>query len=161
MAWPYAVYCATRYLRDVDAAYDLMDAAVDNTEEYYIRFNGARNSVQLFYRIVSVLKRLSKQRAWNNREIASGTLSDLEILAGKLSSKPQLEQNAYVRQILAEMSERSRKITVWRLEGHTWRQIAQVLNANYTTVRRTYHKELRALLFPSSDSHGSSSAGED
>lgn len=44
MAWPYAVYCATRYLRDVDAAYDLMDAVVGNTEEYYIRFNGARNS---------------------------------------------------------------------------------------------------------------------
>ena len=161
MAWPYAVYCATRYLRDVDAAYDLMDAAVGNTEEYYIRFNGARNSVQLFYRIVSVLKRLSKHRAWNNREIASGTLSDLESLADKLSSKPQLEQNAYVQQILAEMSERSRKITLWRLEGHSWRQIAQVLNANYTTVRRTYHKELRGLLFPSSDSHGSSSAGED
>jgi len=33
IAWPYALYCATRYLHDIHAAYDLMDAAVSNTGE--------------------------------------------------------------------------------------------------------------------------------
>jgi hypothetical protein len=49
------------------------------------------------------------------------------------------------------MSERSRKITYLRLAGHTWRQIAHALEASYVTVRRVYHKELRALLFVSSE----------
>ena len=42
LAWPYALYCATRYLHDIHAAYDLMDAAVSNTERYYERFQGER-----------------------------------------------------------------------------------------------------------------------
>ena len=84
LAWPYALYCATRYLHDIHAAYDLMDAAVSNTEQYYARFQGERTSTQLFYRIVSVLKRLSKQRVQNNREVFCGSLDDLEVLATAL-----------------------------------------------------------------------------
>ena len=160
LAWPYALFCATRYLRDIHAAYDLMDAAVSNAEQYYERFNGNRTSTQIFYRIISVLKRLSKQRVQNNREIPSGSLPDLEVKARTLSSQPEAEQRAYVQQILAQMTERSRKITYWRIEGHTWRQIGDKLNVNHTAVRRAYHRELRRLLFPAFDSQ-SSGEGED
>jgi hypothetical protein len=153
LAWPYAVYCATRYLRDVDAAYDLMDAAVSNAEKYYARFHGERTFIQLSYRIMSVLKRLAKQRARNNREISYGSLSDLGILGTDFSSKSEAEQTAYINEVLGKMSERSRQITYWRLAGHSWRQIADTLEANYVTVRRSYHKELRGLLFPSFDKH--------
>jgi RNA polymerase sigma factor (sigma-70 family) len=152
LAWPYALYCATRYLRDVHAAYDLMDAAVSNAEKYYERFQGERTFAQVFYRIVSVLKRLSKQRVQNNREISCGSLYDLEILlATELSFQPEEDQAAYIGQILGRMSERSRKITYWRLAGHTWRQIADALESNHPTVRRVYLKELRGLLSPSAD----------
>ena len=65
-----------------------------------------------------------------------------------------------MQQILAQMSERSRKITFWRIEGHTWRQIADKLNVNHTAARRAYHRELRRLLFPGFDSQ-SSGEGED
>jgi len=150
-AWPYALFCATLYLHDVHAAYDLMDAAVLNAEHYYERFHGERTSTQLFYRIVSVLKRLSKQRVRNNREISYGSLSNLEILGTAISSKSEADQTAYINQVLGRMSERSRQITYWRLAGHSWRQIADTLEASYTTVRRAYHKELLGLLFPSSD----------
>ena len=106
LAWPYALFCATRYLHDIHAAYDLMDAAVSNAEQYYERFHGNRTSSQIFYRIISVLKRLSKQRVQNNREIPSGSLPDLEVKARTLSSQPEAEQRAYVEQILAQMTER-------------------------------------------------------
>jgi len=132
-----------------------MDAAVSNAEQYYERFHGERTSTQLFYRIVSVLKRLSKQRVRNNRETSYGSLSDLEILARAISSKSEADQTAYINQMLGQMSERSREITYWRLAGHSWRQIADTLEASYTTVRRAYHKELRGLLFPSSDNPSS------
>ena len=155
LTWPYAVYCATCYLHDIHAAYDLMDAAVSNAEQYYERFHGERTSTQLFFRILSVLKRLSKQRVQNNREISCGSLYDLEILATALSSKSQADQTAYIAQVLGRMSERSRKITYWRLAGHTWRQIADALEASYVTVRRVYHKELRGLLLASSDTPSS------
>jgi RNA polymerase sigma factor (sigma-70 family) len=151
LTWPYAIYCATCYLHDIHAAYDLMDAAVSNAEQYYERFQGERTFTQLFYRIVSVLKRLSKKRVQNNREISCGSLYDLEILARALSSKSEADQTAHIGQVLGRMSERSRKITYWRLAGHSWRQIADALEASYVTVRRVYHKELRGLLFASSE----------
>jgi hypothetical protein len=128
-----------------------MDAAISNAEQYYERFKGERTSTQLFYRILSVLKRLSKQRVQNNREILCGSLYDLDILATALSAKSEVDQTAYIAQVLGRMTERSRKITYWRLAGHTWRQIADALDGSYVTVRRVYHKELRGLLFASSD----------
>lgn len=155
LAWPYALYCASRYLHDLHAAYDLMDDAVSNAEQYYQRFHGERTSAQLFHRIVSVLKRLSKQRAQNNREIPSGGLSDMELLAKTLSVKPEAEQQTYAAQIYEQMSNRSKMITHWRLEGHTWREIAERLEVNHTAARRTYLKELRGLLFASSEGYKS------
>jgi RNA polymerase sigma factor (sigma-70 family) len=152
LAWPYAVYCATRYLHDTDAAFDLMDAAVSNAERYYQRFEGRRTSIQLYYRIVSVLKRLSKQRGGKWREIPKGSIFELENLAGSLSAKSETEQTAFINQVIDKLSERSRKITSWRLAGHTWRQIAKELGASHVTVQRVYHKELRRLLSPSSRS---------
>jgi DNA-binding NarL/FixJ family response regulator len=122
-----------------------MDAAVSNAEEYYERFHGNRTSSQILHRILSVLKRLSKQRAQNNHEIPSGSLPDLERRARTLSSKPEAEQRAYVEQVLAQMSERSRKVTTWRMEGHTWRQIADRLDVNHAAVQRAYRRELRRL----------------
>ena len=155
LAWPYALYCAGRYLHDLHAAYDLMDAAVCNAERYYERFLGERSSRQLFYRVVSVLKRLSKQRARNNREVSYGSLSNLEILAAAFRSRPEAEQTAYINQVLERMSVRSQKITNWRLAGHSWRQIAEILESNQATVRRVYQKELRTLLSPSLEMRGS------
>lgn len=160
LAWPYALFCATRYLHDVHAAYDLMDDAVSNAEEYYERFNGNRTFSQIFHRVLSVLRRISKQRGLNNREIPSGTLPDLERKAHALSSKPEAEQSVYVEQLLARMTDRSRKITIWRSEGHTWRQIAGKLKVNHAAVRRAYYRELRRLLSPASDDR-SSLEGED
>lgn len=155
LAWPYAVYCATRYLHDVHAAYDLMDAAVCNAESYYERFQHERTPTQLFYRVISVLKRLSKQRVRNNREVSYGSLSDLEILATAFSTRSDTEQRAYINQVLARMGERSRKITQWRLAGHSWRQIAEALQSSPATIRRSYRKELRRLLLMSSEWPGS------
>jgi hypothetical protein len=133
-----------------------MDAAVSNAEQYYERFQGERTFAQVFYRIVSVLKRLSKQRVQNSREIFCGSLYDLEnLLATALSTQSEADQAAYIDQILGRMSERSRKITYWRLAGHTWRQIADALEASHVTVRRVYLKELRGLLSASTDGPGS------
>ena len=151
LAWPYALLCATRYLHDVHAAYDLMDAAVSNAEEYYERFNGNRTFSQIFHRVLSVLKRISKQRALNAHEVPSGSLQDLERKAHFFTSKSEAEQSAYVRELLAQMTDRSRKITIWRTEGHTWRQIAGKLKVNHAAVRRAYYRELRRLLSPGSD----------
>src|ERR1019366_3704405 len=156
LAWPYALYCATRFLHDPQIAYELMDEAVENAERYYERFNRQRSSVQLFYRISSVIRRLSKHRANSKREIAKGSISDLEELAQRHSDGSDAEQAAFVRQILEKMSERSRQIAYWRLAGHSWRQIAEELSSNHITVRRVFHTEIRGLLFLSSgtDSFG-------
>ena len=145
LAWPYACYCARRYLHDPDAAYDLMDAAVANAEQYYMRFEGSRTPAQLLHRLLSVLKRLSKQAVKRRREVPSGLLLDLELLPQNLASKADVEQELYVAQMLARLTERSRLITYWRMEGYTWRQIADQLGADHTTVRRAYRRELRAL----------------
>ena len=145
IAWPYAVYCATRYHRDPQLAYELMDAAVENAARYLDRFNGRRSAIQLSYRIISVIKRLSKQRA-NNKEIALGMLSDLELLAQSFRAVSDLEQDAFVRQVFDRTTDRTRQILQWRLAGHTWRQIADELGASRITVWRDVQKEIRGLL---------------
>ena len=144
LAWPYALLCATRYLHDVQAAYDLMDAAVSNAEEYYERFNGNRTFSQIFHRVLSVLKRSSKQRALNSREVPSGSLPDLERKAHALTSKPEAEQTAYVRQLLAQMTVRSRKITIWRTEGHTGQANEALQHVSNPALRGRYYQLLTA-----------------
>lgn len=160
LAWPYAVYCAARYHHDSHLAYDLMDQAVENAEQYYERFTGQCSAVQLSYRIVSVIKRLSKQRENRNREIAAGTLSDLEILTDRLAAKSEIEQDGYIHQLLGRMTGRTREIVYWRLAGHTWRQIADDLGANHITLWREVRTEIRGLLQLNSDTHDSDEGDE-
>jgi RNA polymerase sigma factor (sigma-70 family) len=160
LAWPYALYCASRYLHDHQAAYDLMDHAVESAERYYERFHGQRNSAQLFSHLTSVIRRRSKQVVRGRKEISSGSLSDLDVFAHSHAAQSDAEQIAYIHQLLDRMSARSRQIAYWRLAGHSWRQIARRLNANFLTVRRIFHKEMRGLLFPASDSHTSQEGRE-
>ena len=160
LAWPYAVYCTKHYHNDPDIAYDLMDAAVQNAERYYGRFNGERTVLQLSCRITSVIKRLSKQRA-NRSEMAVGSVSELELLARSFSAKSHIEQDAFVRQVLDRMSPRARRIVIWRLAGHTWRQIAGELDANHITVWRQAKKEILSLLELESDIAGTEKRGEE
>ncbi len=159
LAWPYALYCATRYHHDPDFAYDLMDAAVQNAERYYRRFDGERTALQLTYRITSVVRRLSKRRA-HRSEMAVGTLSELELLARRLAVQSNIEQDAFIRRVLERMTARTRRIVYWRLAGHTWRQIADELGVDHITVWRQTKKELLGLLELKSDSHDPEERGE-
>jgi len=152
LAWPYVVYCASRFLHDPHIAYDLMDDAVANARHYYERFQGKRTAIQLWHRICSVAKRLSKAQAAGNRELFEGSLVDLEIFSLYYSAKPEAEQNAVVEQILSRLSDQTRKIAYWRLAGHSWEQIAEWLGSNHMTVRRVLHREINGLLFPRSGS---------
>jgi RNA polymerase sigma factor (sigma-70 family) len=159
LAWPYAVYCATRYHHDSQVAYELMDAAVENAERYYERFNGQRSAIQLSYRIISVIKRTSRQRA-NRNEVTLGTLSELDLVTQAFQSKTDTEQDVIMRQILARMSERTRQVVRWREAGHSWRQIADELGADHITVWRQTTREIRGLLELKSDTHDPKERGE-
>ena len=159
LAWPYAIYCAKRYHRDPDFAYDLMDAAVDNAERYYERFEGKRTALQISYRIFSVIKRLSKRRA-NRNEVAVGALSDVEVFARNFAARSNIEQDAIMRQILERMSDRTRMIYRWREAGASWRQIAEELGADRITLWRQTRNEIRGLLELESATNDSHERGE-
>ena len=159
LAWPYALYCATRYHHDPDLAYDLMDGAVENAERYCARFEGKRTVLQLSYRITSVIRRLSKHRA-NRSEMAVGSVPELERLARSFAAKSDIEQDAHIRQVLDRMSPRTRRIVHWRLAGHTWRQIADELGADHITVWRQAKKEMLGLLELKSDTPNAEERGE-
>lgn len=136
-----------------------MDAAVQNAERYYERFDGKRTALQLSFRITSVIKRLSKQRA-SKSEMAVGSLSELELLARGFAGKSDIEQDAFVRQVLDRMTHRTRRIVIWRLAGHTWRQIADELGADHITVWRQAKKEIIGLLELKSDTPDAEEQGE-
>jgi len=152
LAWPYAVYRAKRYHGDPDFAYDLMDEAVQNAERYYERSNRQRTALQLAYRIISVVKRISRQRS-SRSEMAVGTLSELELLAQSFAEKCEIEQDALINQILHRMNPRTRQIVRWRLAGHTWRQIADEIGADHITIWRQTKREILGLLELRSDTH--------
>jgi DNA-directed RNA polymerase specialized sigma24 family protein len=159
LAWPYAVFCAKYYHNDPDFAYDLMDAAVQNAERYYARFDGKRTVLQLSYRITSVIKRISKQRT-SRSEIAVGSVPEMELLECTFAANPDIEQDAFIRQVLERMTTRTRRIVLWRLGGHTWRQIADELGVDRLTLWRQTKKEILGLLELRSDTHLPEERGE-
>lgn len=148
-AWPYAVYCATRYHQDIHVAHELMDDAVEKTERYLANFNEEPPPKRVWYYLISVIKRLSKKRV-RFQEVPSGSLSDLERISQHLARGTPQDESAYVSQIVARMTPQTKQIYYWRLAGHSFRQIARELESDHATIMRAYSKELRALILPGS-----------
>jgi hypothetical protein len=148
-AWPYAVYCATHYHRDIHVAHELMDDAVEKTERYLTNSDEEPPPKRAWYYIISVLKRLSKERI-QHQEVLSGSLSDLELIAQRLARGTPQEESAYVNQLVSRMAPQTRQIYYWRLAGHSFRQIARELQSDHATIIRAYNKELRELILPRS-----------
>jgi hypothetical protein len=156
-AWPYAVYCAIRYHRDLHVAHELMDEAVVKTKRYLASCDNEYTSKRVWYYILSVLKRLSKERL-RHQEVLYGSLSDLEPIAQHLARGTLQEESVYVNQIVSRMTPQGRQIFYWSLAGYSFRQIARELKSDHVTIIRAYNKELRELILPGSF-EGQSSLG--
>lgn len=142
-AWPYALLCGWTYLNDRDAAHDLMDQAVQNACEYLGR-HPETSPEKMTARIKSVVRRYAKQiMARKRRELAYGSLNDLEKM---YIGQPEAEQRAYARELLARLSPFAQSIAKWRWLGYTWREIAEDLEIDHTVVRRAYFREVESLL---------------
>ena len=148
LAWPYALYCATRFHRDVHVAHELMDEALPKAEQYILRSGRERELKQVCYRLLSLVKRLSKQRL-RHAELPAGLLSDLEHITHQLGTSTPQEASAYLNQLLSRMSPQTRQIIHWRAAGHSFRQIAKELRCDHATIIRAYNRELRELVRPS------------
>jgi len=142
-AWPYALLCAWTYLNDRDLAHDLMEHAVRNAGEYFARHPDS--TVQkLTARIRSVIRRRAKQAAHQRRrEVASGSLLDLEHLR---PSAGEVEEGAIASELFSRLSPFAQNILHRREFGYTWRDIAAELDLDHTVVRRAYFRELQSLL---------------
>lgn len=148
LAWPYALYCATRFHRDIHVAHELMDEALPKAEQYILRSGRERELKPVCYRLLSLVKRLSKQRL-RRAELPAGLLSDLEQITQQLGTSTPQEASAYLNQLLSRMSPQTRQIIHWRAAGHSFRQIAKELHSDHATIIRAYNRELRELVRPS------------
>jgi hypothetical protein len=106
-------------------------------------------SKRVWYYILSVLKRLSKERL-RHQEVLYGSLSDLEPIAQHLARGTLQEESVYVNQIVSRMTPQGRQIFYWSLAGYSFRQIARELKSDHVTIIRAYNKELRELILPGS-----------
>ena len=142
-AWPYAQLCAWTYLNDRDLAHDLMEHAVRNTGEYFSRHPDTTEQ-KLAARIRSVIRRRAKQIAHQRRrEVASGSLLDLEHLR---ASAGEVEESAISSQLFSRLSPFAQNVLHRREFGYTWRDIAAEFDLDHTVVRRAYFRELQSLL---------------
>jgi DNA-directed RNA polymerase specialized sigma24 family protein len=142
-AWPYALLCAWTYLNDRDAAHDLMEHAVRNAGEYFVRHPDSTEQ-KLNARIRSVLRRRAKQIAnQRHREIASGSLVDLEHLR---AVSGQVEEMAIANELFSRLSPFAQSVLNRREFGYKWREIAAELDLDHTVVRRAYFRELQSFL---------------
>ena len=148
LTWPYALYCATRFHRDIHVAHELMDEALPKAERYVLRSGRERELKQVCYRLLSLVKRLSRQRL-HHPELPAGLLSDLEQITHQLGTSTPQEASAYLNQLLSRMSPQTRQIIHWRAAGHSFRQIAKELHSDHATIIRAYNRELRELVRPS------------
>ncbi|MGC8549273.1 MAG: hypothetical protein ACP5M4_06190 [Acidobacteriaceae bacterium] len=142
-AWPYALLCAWTYLNDRDLAHDLMEHAVRNAGDYFARHPESKEQ-KLTARIRSVIRRRAKQIAHQRRrEVASGSLLDLEHLR---ASTGEVEESAISSQLFSRLSPFAQNVLHRRKFGYTWRDIAAELDLDHTVVRRAYFRELQSLL---------------
>jgi hypothetical protein len=142
-AWPYALLCAWTYLNDHQAAYELMDHAVQNAYNYVRRHPDASLS-KLTARLKSVIRRRTKQlNSKHSREVLLGSLHDMERLSADQS---EVEQRVYANEVLAQLSPFAKLILGWRWYGYSWREIARELDMDHTAVRRAYFRELEVVL---------------
>ena len=153
LTWPYALYCATRFHRDIHVAHELMDEALPRAERYILRSGRERELKQVCYRLLSLVKRLSRQRL-RHAELPAGLLSDLEQITHQLGTSTPQEARAYLNQLLSRMSPQTRQIIHWRAAGHSFRQIAKDLGSDHVTIIRAYYRELRELILPASSPKG-------
>jgi RNA polymerase sigma factor (sigma-70 family) len=146
--WSYALWCAWTYLHDRDAAFDLMDRAIENTAGYASRLNGTATEQRLIWRMRSVLKRLAKQEVKKHSlEVPYGLLADLESARSQAQQEiPKFEQAVETKDILKKLSPEARNILKWTAMGYSWRQIAKQLGVDRMTLRRTYDKEIATVL---------------
>lgn len=154
LVWPYAVYCAMRYHQDIHVAHELMDEALPKAEQYILRSGRERELRQVWYYLISLVKRLSKERS-RHTELPAGSLIDLEQIARHLAPSTPQDESAYVNQLLSRMSPRTRQIIHCRVDGHSFRQIAKDLGSDHVTIIRAYYRELRELILPASSPKGS------
>jgi DNA-directed RNA polymerase specialized sigma24 family protein len=142
-AWPYAIGKFWTYLNDREAAYDLMDHAVENSSRYAVRQPDSPTN-KLTWRIKNVIKRRAQQQAAKTRrEIPYGSLADLEkVYVGQ----PEAEQRVYANELLERLSPFAQSIVKWRWLGYSWREIAVHFQMDHTTVRRAYFREVESLL---------------
>lgn len=144
-AWPYAVYCATLYHRDIHVAHELMDHAVLKTAHYLARAGLRQPSAKtVSSHLLGGLKRLSKRRL-RHHEILSGSFSDLELIPQHLARDTAQEESVYIRQLVSKMTPRMKQIFYWRVVGHTFREIAAEMKLDHATIVRIYNKEIRGL----------------
>ena len=142
-AWSYARLCAWTYLNDRDEAHDLMEHAVRNAGKYLSRHPESTEQ-KLLARIRSVIRRRAKQIAHQRRrEVASGSLLDLEHLG---TYEGDVEENAIANELFSRLSRFAQTVLNRRWIGYTWREIAAELDLDHTVVRRAYFRELQSLL---------------
>ncbi|MFZ0395082.1 MAG: hypothetical protein WBX09_19865 [Terracidiphilus sp.] len=123
-------------------AYDLMEHALSNAGEYFARHPDSTEQ-KLTARIRSVIRRRAKQIAHQRRrEVASGSLLDLEHLR---VSAGEVEESAIENELLLRLSPFAQSVFNRREFGYTWRDIAAELDLDHTVVRRAYFRELQSL----------------
>lgn len=149
--WRYAVYCAWSYLNDRDAAYDLMDYAMEKMCKYIGRSSSQLRTGKLSSRFHSLVKRRAKQLARRRQtEVALGTLADLANLYQNLKQQPHEEQRLYVQEVLDKISPQARAVAAWRMMGYSWRWIGSNLGIEHSNLRRAFLREVLAALKTSS-----------
>lgn len=145
--WSYAVWCAWTYLHDHDAAFDLMDAAVENVAAYVSRLDGCCTEERITCRLRSVLKRVAKQKAKKRRlEFPCGLLTDLENIISLQTQPSDLEQMIVVRDIVRRLSPQAKAILDWLTMGYSWRQIARHIGVDRMKLRRAYDREINSVV---------------
>ena len=120
-----------------------MEHAVRNAGKYLSRHPESTEQ-KLLARIRSVIRRRAKQIAHQRRrEVASGSLLDLEHLG---TYEGDVEENAIANELFSRLSRFAQTVLNRRWIGYTWREIAAELDLDHTVVRRAYFRELQSLL---------------
>lgn len=143
--WPQLLALAQRSLDNCDLEAQQL---LERVAEYISRYLNARNTPPHDPSGLIVLKFREELRKFvrkQERLRPSGGSSDLEPLLPATEWGEEANRRIFLEQLIWSLSKENRAVLRLRRAGYEWAQIAKMLNANPSSLRRGFWAEVRSV----------------
>jgi DNA-directed RNA polymerase specialized sigma24 family protein len=144
--WPRAVSYARRYQQDSSVAADILEKVLLATSRVTRARQKSGNPIRNLdsYLYVAFVRRLNRRLARQPKIEFVGSLQDLDALSSVQTqgSRPTVEDELLVRELLKHMTGHPRDMFFLRTSGYSWKEVARFLGTTANSAQVLFNKGL-------------------